>query len=213
MRVTKKYLLSCLFTVCTQYLPGQELFDTAYLKNAIEHAIEEKCDSLRQSGVDTVIQFYSFVEGWPAYADSAGIYEIQYLIWPQNSGTFIQKFVNLNGLKNKRPPPVEYKKQDIFLYLRHYLDTIRSEIILPFIYKGRLNGIELYDLLNGTHRQFTFIRIRIKGEHIQKEFYNNDLKKDFAKGHPNLNYEYNNQTKLKYLYDLISTSIGKIDWY
>ncbi|WP_462252348.1 hypothetical protein [Ferruginibacter sp.] len=187
--------------------------DTFALKKDIGYDVEQKIDSLKAIGVDTVIQYFSFVVGWPLYIDSAGVYEIQFLIWTQHSKTYIQKFVNLNGSKNKRPSPIQINKQDIALFLQKNLNTIKYEFIYPYTYKTVVNNFEIYQILGGTHRKYSFFRIYTKDNAIQKEVFDSDFDEISFEEIKNLNYTYNSKTKIKLLLDLITTSVGKIDWH
>ena len=194
-------------------LHSQSTKDSLYwFVNSNGAAVQRKVDSLKKQGIDTTICFFSTVKGWPAYIDSAGVYEIQYLIWSHDSRTYFQKFVELNHSHYKNFNPVLILHYDFQQFLRTNLNTIRNEMIVPFIYKSTdSQNRTLYSPLYGTHMKYSFIRITTTETDIGKEIYDHDLEEERV-GVKNLNYIYNYSTKLKSLYELILLLIGKIDW-
>ena len=144
--------------------------------------------------------------------DSAGTYKIQYLIWAYGSKTYFQKFVELDRKQYKNFTPVISLNETLQLFLKGNLNVIRDEMIYPFIYKSTDNQNRIiYSPLFSTHRKYSFIRVYTTETEVEKEIYDDGLKEESI-SLKNLNYEYNNSTKLKALYELIRSTIGKIDW-
>lgn len=210
----KKIILSAAFIFFTcNMVWGQSIQDSIYwFVNSNGAAVQRKVDSLKKQGIDTSINFFSTVEGWPAYMDSAGTYKIQYLIWAYGSKTYFQKFVELDRKQYKNFTPVISLNETLQLFLKGNLNIIRDEMIYPFIYKSTDNQNRIiYSPLFSTHRKYSFIRVYTTETEVEKEIYDDGLKEESI-SLKNLNYEYNNSTKLKALYELILSTIGKIDW-
>lgn len=210
----KKIILSTVFIFYTYNIVwGQSIQDSIYwFVNSNGAAVQRKVDSLKKQGIDTSIIFLSTVEGWPAYMDSAGKYEIQYLIWAYGSKTYFQKFVELDRKQYKNFTPVISLNETLQLFLKGNLNIIRDEMIYPFIYKSTDNQNRIiYSPLFSTHRKYSFIRVYTTETEVEKEIYDDGLKEESI-SLKNLNFEYNNSTKLKALYELILSTIGKIDW-
>ena len=143
--------------------------------------------------------------------DSLGVsHENQYLLWKQNSNTYAQKFVRNDDshiiLKSLRL----CNKQNIFTFLKINYDTIRVEEMLPFITKYLINGKEAYQPIIANHIQYTAIKIYTNGNEGEKRITRDDLMEKLF-DIINLNYPYNQSTKLNALNNLIIDAITPLD--
>jgi hypothetical protein len=186
--------------------------DSNFLKKGVSYDIAQKIDSLKSLGVNKIIHYFSYCEGWPKYMDSLGVYDIHFLLWENNAKFYIQKYVNLNGESFKRPPPNLISAQNIFKFLTDNYSSIRSENIEPFIIKNVIDGIESYSLLFATHENYILVEIYNNEDQFLKSIKDNDLKETKGGELINVNYPYNSRTKLSKLVSLISEVIGPISY-
>lgn len=157
--------------------------------------LEKIYDSLKKKRTSNLIVVKKSFSGMHIM-DSLGPADYYYLFWQRDTSTYFQKIKHYYDNRITRSPLRLISNSNIFPYLKIYFDSIRNEELLPFVIKSESNGIESYNILANIHKCFYDLSFYSKNETIYKSFENSYLQKDISSEIPNLNYRYNNNTKL-----------------
>jgi hypothetical protein len=196
-----RLIISLLFFAITSPAIGQ----------VVEQKIQEQIASLKSLKIDTFI-IYSFTcNGGLIPLDTCAYEDDQYLVWQQNTKTFLRRFNYCKDFKtiqidttnpltfyfkNKRVIDKEKIKPPTYIEVRKTtkgLDTIANSVTVS----------------HSCFHQFDFIT---NGRTIHKSISTFDLDyKKFDNGKRNVYYNYNRQTYTKRLIDLMTKQLEQIN--
>lgn len=168
-------------------------------KTDISTFIWKVYDSLKAKGASNLISVERTFFGMHIL-DSLGGPDIYFdIFWEINNTTYFQeiKFYADTVIRNSAKT---IHHSEIFPFLTSYYDSIKSEEILPCVIKSQKNDIESYQPLTPIHKANYDILLFSKNEMVVKEFEESYLREDLGTDYPNLNYRYNNRTKLLMLW-------------
>ena len=160
---------------------------------------EKVYDSLKERGVSNFIFIERSFFGMRILDSLGGPDKYHYIFWQVGTNTFFQES-KYYGDKIIKAPVKVISNSDIFSLLMSYFDSIKIEEFLPFIVKSESNGIESYAPLITIHKGYFDLLLYSKNEVIHKSFEDSYLQ-DGPAGFKNLNYHYNNSTKLRLLWN------------
>jgi hypothetical protein len=194
-----KYLLFLLMFISTK-LVGQDVNDIAERKNVF-------LDSLRKSGVDTVLGYSLECSGSAYPYDTCSFFDDYYLFWMQGELTWVQKF---DGCKNYIPLLLEPTNPLTYYVTRS--KRINNEIIYrpTFVESRKANIITTIELTvdHACYYNLTFLIGELKVVKIVNDY---DLTyKLFDNGRKNIYYNSNQQTQLKKLIDMLILTIDSL---
>lgn len=159
-------------------------------------------DSLKAKGASNLISVERSFFGMHIL-DSLGGPDIYFdIFWELNNTTYFQEIKYYTDTVIRNSVKVVHNSE-IFPFMTSYYDSIKSEEILPCIIKSKKNDIESYQPLMPIHKANYDILFFSKNEMFVKEFEGSYLREDLGKDYPNLNYRFNNSTKLMVLWKKI----------
>jgi hypothetical protein len=207
-----KYSYFIALSFCFRTVQGQGL--DSVIKSAI--------GVLRQQKVDTIIEI-RFPDKSNSISNDTLIgigivhaLDIRYLIYKMNDTVYSKKFVEYCSrdcidLEDAVSKVYQSTYNTLFLWLRANLGIVRNENLFPYIAKQEHNGIAVYTPLVGDRMPWYDIEFYINEERFGKAVYPVDLNEEFFSQLENLNYKYNQQTKLSEFFYLLTVYIAKID--
>lgn len=159
-------------------------------------------DSLKARGVSNMISVERSFFGMHIL-DSLGGPDIYFdILWEINDTSYFQliKFYSDRVIRTQRRI---INDDDLFPLFSMYYDSIKAEEFLPCVIKSETNGIESYRPLTPIHKTMYDMLLFSKKEVLQKSFEDSYLLQNFVEDYVNLNYKYNNSTKLMMLWKKI----------
>lgn len=176
----------------------------------IDEKIQKQVDVLKQSKVDTFLVYSLSCNGGLIPLDTCAYEQTQYLLWTQNSRTFLRRFDYCSDYK---PIQIDSLNPLSFYFTNQFL--IAKEVIKqPTYYEIKRSKKGIDTLLNtitvdhSCYHQFDFI---VNGDTVRKTIDNFDLNYvKFGNGKKNIYYSYNQRTKQKKLIDIVSKLIGNL---
>lgn len=160
---------------------------------------EKVYDSLKKKGVSNFIFIERSFFGMRILDSLGGPDKYQDIFWQSANTTCFQE-IKYYGDKIIKAPIKVISNSDIFSLLTSYFDSIKIQEFLPFIVKSESNGIASYAPLTPIHKGYYDLLLYSKNEVIHKSFEDSYLQ-DGPAGFTNLNYQYNNSTKLRLLWN------------
>ena len=167
-------------------------------------------DSLKTKGASTLISVERSFFGMRVL-DTLGGPDLYFdIFWQIKDSAYFQelKFYSDRVIRN---PVKTLHYTDIFPIVSKYYDSIKMEEILPFVIKSKRNGIDGYEPLSPIHKTTYDLLLFSKNEMTQKRFEDSYIRENFGEDLPNLNYRFNQSTKLKMLWEKLWVIIGMED--
>ena len=165
------------------------------------------CDSLKSHKVAKLITVERSYYGMRILDSLGGPSYYYFLFWQTDTVTYFQKIryyypdMIICGQKKV------IKYSDIFPLTATYFDSLRFEEFLPFIMKTQINNIDSYSTLRPIHQGFYKIQFHLQNEIIEKEFEDSYLDESNILFGTNLNFPYNNSTKLMIIWNRLLEQI------
>jgi hypothetical protein len=176
------------------------------LSNAqvIQERVKDQIKILKQSKIDTFLIYYLTCNGRMPALDSCSYEEPQCLFWIHNNNTYVQKF---DYCKNHSPLALDTVNPILF-YLANKIKIDKEKIKPPTYFKSKKDKVSLVV----DHDCFNEISFKIRNKSIFKTVseYNLNFER-FDNGRKNINFKYNQGTKLKKLIDILNKSVSKYD--
>lgn len=202
-----KCILSFFFAFSFFVAIGQSGKPNKVRKIDISTYLEKIYDSLKNNKVSNFISVEKSFYGMHILDSLGGPSIYYYLFWQTDTTTCFQeiKYYYPNDIIRNRIKFIS--NSEIFPLMVTYFDSIRTEELLPFIMKTKFNGIESYSPLMSIHKGYYNLLFYSKSEMIHKTFEDSYLQENIGPEHPNLNYRYNNSTKLMLIWNKLWESI------
>jgi len=167
-------------------------------EQVIDNRIQKEIESLRAAKVDTFLIYTRPCPGSiPTRLPDTCVYEdLQYLFWKQNTNCYVKKFDFCNNYKPSLLDPIN--ALSFYLLYRNQID--KEEIKQPTYLQSKTTAISS----TIDHTCFYEMTFLLNDTTILKSisYYDLTLVK-FDNGKRNIYYNYNQQTKLKKLVDLL----------
>ena len=199
------------------------LFHFAITFGQFGQRADEEAKRLSQNGIDTVVRV-SVAQYMPVPINvgRAGLvytYTQEYLFYRKGASLVSQKIVeysNCNGdtTNSAISKPLPAGDDSLMLFLNKYYKNIESERIAPYVYKlyDSVLNMEGFYVLQGSHAPLYNVSVYIRGENIGNGVNLDDLLLKIHDDAPvNINYEYNNKTKLSLFVNRLSELIIALD--
>ncbi|HTE27748.1 hypothetical protein [Flavitalea sp.] len=172
----------------------------------IEHRVEKY---VVEQAIDSFI-IYSFSCGGCISFDSCEYETSQYLFWEQNGNYYLKRFDYCKTYKHFLLDTLN--PFNFFLKNRKVID--KEEIKQPTYFevkknRGKVDSLTVTSTIDHTWYHSFAIPVQRKLEYIYASIYDLDFN-EFDNGKKNINYDYNQATKLKALIDLTTTFIEEI---
>lgn len=176
--------------------------------NDVEKHANIFCDSLVQNGIDTILNYTLTCVGSVYPGDTCDFFHDHYLFWRQNGNTLFTKFDGCNFYKT-----ILLDTTNPLAFYINQKKKIDHEKIYPPTYVQSKHG-DTETLIGQSidhtcYYEMTFIT---KAKKIIKRVSDYDLTfKTFDNGRRNMYYNYNQQTQLKKIIDLLKQFQKQID--
>lgn len=142
-----------------------------------------------------------------------------YVFYCTNGNFYSRQFMDVglddgSDIKNIISQAIKMEDKELFDFVKNNFTAISKENIRPFIYQYHdlKSNTLIYEVLQISHSDGKNILINLGNQHKYAEI--NDLHlhpKETLQNRLNLNFEYNNQTKIKSLYEMANKLVADLD--
>jgi len=147
------------------------------------------------------------------------VHEIGYVFYVKNGKSYSRQVINHSHLDSGRTKilvskVIELEDRDLFDFVKLNHISIKEERLQPFIFKlyDSTSKTIFYDVFRYSHPYGKTVMIYFKGQYFHAYINEFDLElKDIHQDIKNLNFEFNNQTKRKDLYEKSVKLINKLE--
>lgn len=187
-------------------LPGMEKKVMEEIKS--DSAIFFTCfhkDSYFKERVKGLGEVLMFSKGYVFYCKNGSFYSRQFMEILIDDGSDLKYFVS---------QPIKLEDQELFDFAKNSFKVITKERIRPFVYQyhDSKSNTSIYQEFQISHPDGKSILILFGNQHVYADINEHHLKfKENLQNRQNLNFEYNNQTKQKALYQKVVKLIDKLD--
>ncbi len=172
------------------------------VKSEVDFTVDKFVDSLQKNNIKNIITVARNIEG--GFPDSLGFPISRYILWEIKSKVYIITITGYtdNGVIKGKAKLVE--DCQVFSFIKANDSVLRNEYVLPFVRKLVVNKIELYEVnYGGLHNAMNFITVYSNDIVFQKAILQSDLKESYGANLVNLNFKYNESTKLVNLWKML----------
>ncbi|MGB4845124.1 MAG: hypothetical protein WBP16_11720 [Ferruginibacter sp.] len=172
------------------------------VKYEVDFFVEKFVDSLQKSNIDNIVTVARNIDG--GFPDSLGFPTNRYILWEQKSKVYITKLTGYTDYGVIKGNCKFIKDCQIFSFIKANDSALKSEYVLPFVRKYVSNNIELYEVsYGGVHNALNLITVYSNNNVFQKDILQSDLKEKYSEDFVNLNFQYNESTKLVNLWKML----------
>jgi hypothetical protein len=181
---------------------------------AINDRINYQIKALQKDGVDTLCIYQEYCVGCEVLwknkndrCDYQGYYISADIYWKKNGLTYMTAKNNCFDYST-----ATIAADSLWAFYFNNINEIRSEIIKGSQYKETENGTTKIFYSSIDHSSRENITMIVHGDTVEKDFNDFDFEKtlDIAGRNPNINYEYNQNTKSKKLQLLLNSLTKEI---